>query len=81
MSSLDRSHIESVFNEGKLIAIVPSADADTVLEVMYKHEYGKHTTIIGNVVDQYRGMFVAKTCIGGTRVIGIQIGEQLSCVC
>lgn len=70
-----------VANEGKLVAIVPREDADAVLEAMQKHPYGERATIIGEVVAQHRGMLVAKTGIGGTRVVDMQIGEQLPRIC
>lgn len=70
-----------VANEGKLIAIVARDDADAVLEAMQQHHYGTRATIIGEVVAQHRGMLVAKTGIGGTRVVDMQVGEQLPRIC
>lgn len=70
-----------VANEGKLIAIVPRDDADVVIEAMQKHQYGTRATIIGEVVGQHRGILVAKTGIGGTRVVDMQVGEQLPRIC
>ena len=70
-----------VANEGKLLAIVPAAVADAILERMQQHEFGRKATVIGTVTDQHPGMVVAKTGIGGTRVIDMQIGEQLPRIC
>ena len=39
-----------VANEGKLIAVVPPADADRVLEAMRAHPLGRNAAIIGEVV-------------------------------
>ena len=39
-----------VANEGKLIAVVPPADAQRVLAAMRSHPLGHHATIIGEVV-------------------------------
>jgi hydrogenase expression/formation protein HypE len=70
-----------VANEGKLLAIVPANEADAVVAVMRNHELGRETAVIGQVVSEHPGMVVAKTGIGGTRVISMQIGEQLPRIC
>ncbi len=70
-----------VANEGKLLAIVPADEADAVVDVMRKNEFGRETAVIGQVVAEHPGMLVAKTSIGGTRVISMQIGEQLPRIC
>lgn len=70
-----------VANEGKLLAIVPAAQAEAVVAVMREHELGRGTAVIGQVVAEHPGMLVARTGIGGTRVIPMQIGEQLPRIC
>jgi hydrogenase expression/formation protein HypE len=37
--------------------------------------------VIGQVVAEHLGMVIARTGIGGTRVIPMQIGEQLPRIC
>ncbi|MBK9745493.1 MAG: hydrogenase expression/formation protein HypE [Chloroflexi bacterium] len=70
-----------VANEGKLIAIVPPEHADAMLDAMRQHPYGKDAARIGQVVADHPGMVVSKTGIGGTRVVSMQIGEQLPRIC
>lgn len=70
-----------VANEGKLVAIVPASGAEAILEAMRRHPLGQQAAIIGQVVAQHPGMLVARTGIGGTRVISMQIGEQLPRIC
>ena len=70
-----------VANEGKLIALVPKAVAEAVLERMRQHPLGAQATIIGQVTEQHPGVVVARTGIGGTRVVDMQIGEQLPRIC
>jgi hydrogenase expression/formation protein HypE len=70
-----------VANEGKLIAIVPEVVAEPLLERMQQHPYGARATIIGQVTEQHPGMVAAKTGIGGTRVVDMQVGEQLPRIC
>jgi hydrogenase expression/formation protein HypE len=70
-----------VANEGKLVAIVAPERADAVLVAMRAHPLGRDGAIIGRVVAEHPGMLVARTGIGGTRVIPMQLGEQLPRIC
>lgn len=70
-----------VANEGKLVAIVPRDDADRALTAMRSHPLGGNAAIIGEVTDQHPGMLIGKTGIGASRVITMQIGEQLPRIC
>lgn len=70
-----------VANEGKLIAIVPSEAAQTALEALRAHPLGANAANIGQVVDDHVGRVIAKTGIGGSRLIDKQIGEQLPRIC
>jgi hydrogenase expression/formation protein HypE len=70
-----------VANEGKLIAVVARQDADAVLDAMHQHPLGHNAARIGQVVKTHPGIVVSKTAIGGTRVISMQIGEQLPRIC
>jgi hydrogenase expression/formation protein HypE len=70
-----------VANEGKLIAIVPAADAELLLQVMRSHPLGKDAALIGEVVDAHRGMVTMQSLIGGTRVVTMLAGEQLPRIC
>jgi hydrogenase expression/formation protein HypE len=70
-----------IANEGKLVAIVPEQYAGKLLAVMRKHPYGKDSAIIGKVVGDHAGMVVAKTSIGGSRVVDLPAGELLPRIC
>jgi hydrogenase expression/formation protein HypE len=70
-----------VANEGKLIAIAPAEVADAVIAAMHLHPLGRSATMIGQVVDRHPGMVVARTGIGGKRVVDMLIGEQLPRIC
>lgn len=70
-----------VANEGRLLAIVPQAVAGSLLEQMRQQPYGSGATIIGQVTETHPGLVVAKTGIGGTRVVDMQVGEQLPRIC
>jgi hydrogenase expression/formation protein HypE len=71
----------SVANEGKLVAVVPPEHADAVLVAMQDNVYGREACIIGKVVDAHHGVVVAKTAFGATRVVDLQLGEQLPRIC
>ncbi len=70
-----------IANEGKLVAIVPEANADTVLEAMHAHPFGVDATRIGTITKDHPGLVVAKTSIGGSRVVDLPAGELLPRIC
>ena len=70
-----------VANEGKLVAFVAAADADAALAAMRAHPSGSRACRIGTVVEAHRGVVVARTGLGATRVVDLPIGEQLPRIC
>ncbi|MEO3757475.1 hydrogenase expression/formation protein HypE [Mycobacterium sp. B14F4] len=70
-----------VANEGKLVAFVPAADAQRVLAAMRAHPLGARAAVIGVCAAEHPGIVVAKTALGGTRVVDLPIGEQLPRIC
>jgi hydrogenase expression/formation protein HypE len=70
-----------VANEGKLLAILPAADADRVLAAMRAHPLGQEAAIIGEVTADHPGYVLMKTRVGGTRVVDMLSGEQLPRIC
>jgi hydrogenase expression/formation protein HypE len=70
-----------VANEGKLVAVVGSLDAEKVLSKMQKNEQGTQAAIIGEVVADYPGKVVMKTRFGSSRIISMLAGELLPRIC
>lgn len=70
-----------VANEGKLVAFIPADIAPRVLARMREHPLGRDAGIIGRVVAEHPGMVIARTPIGGTRVVDMMVGEQLPRIC
>jgi len=70
-----------VANEGKLVAIVPAADADRILDRMKRHEYGRDAVIIGEVKADRPGRVILKTLLGSSRIIDMPLGELLPRIC
>jgi hydrogenase expression/formation protein HypE len=70
-----------VANEGKLAAIVAEPCAEAVLEAMRAHPLGRDAERIGSVVAEHPGLVVARTGIGGSRVVDLPAGELLPRIC
>lgn len=70
-----------IANEGKLVAFVPPATANDVLETMRKHPLGRDAAVIGRVVDDSRGIVRMRTLVGGERVVDLPFGEALPRIC
>ena len=70
-----------VANEGKLVAAVNPDDAESILERMKKHPYGRDAVIIGEVREENPGRVVMKTSLGTTRIIDMLVGEPLPRIC
>ena len=70
-----------VANEGKVVMVVGSEDAEKVLEALKKNELGRESAIIGEVVEVHRGKAWLTTGIGGRRIIDMLAGEQLPRIC
>ncbi len=70
-----------VANEGKLAAVVASADTDKVLAKMRQNQYGREAVIIGEVVNEHPGRVVMKTRLGASRIVDVLVGELLPRIC
>jgi len=70
-----------VANEGKLVVFVAEAGADAVLAALRAHPLGAGAAAIGRVGAAHPGIVVARTTIGGERVIDLPFGEALPRIC
>lgn len=75
---LDPLHVA---NEGKLVALVEAERAEAVLDKMRAHPLGKEAARVGRVTEENPGILAARTSLGATRVVPVQIGEQLPRIC
>ncbi|MCI0458960.1 MAG: hydrogenase expression/formation protein HypE [Gemmataceae bacterium] len=78
MLGLDPLYVAS---EGKLVAVVPDADSERLLEVMRGHPLGRRAAVIGEVVAEHPGMVTMESLVGGERVVALLAGEQLPRIC
>lgn len=70
-----------VANEGKCIAIVAPALAESLLAALRAHLLGREAAIIGQVVADFPGRVYQRSRIGGLRVVDMLSGEQLPRIC
>lgn len=75
---LDPMHIA---NEGKLIAVVPAAQAQDALRALRGHPLGADAAIVGEVITQPESMVLVRTGIGGSRVLDMLVGDPLPRIC
>jgi len=68
-------------NEGKLVAIVPTHQANDLLNAMKNHPAGKDSAIVGEVISEHAGRVILKTGFGGDRIVDMLVGEQLPRIC
>ncbi|MCD7918752.1 MAG: hydrogenase expression/formation protein HypE [Clostridiales bacterium] len=68
-------------NEGKLVAVLPAAQAEDALAVLRRSKYGSHAACIGVVGDEEPGLLTIKTPIGGRRVLDVLQDEGLPRIC
>ena len=71
----------SVANEGRFVAIVPSADIGPCLEIMKRYPVAEETCLIGEVTSSLPPIVTIETAIGTTRILPMPSGEQLPRIC
>jgi hydrogenase expression/formation protein HypE len=67
--------------EGRMVAFVPSADAERALAVLRVHPQGTGAAWIGTVTEGPAGVVVLKTRLGVRRLLDLLSGEQLPRIC
>jgi len=70
-----------IANEGRLVAVLPGADAQRALDALRGHELGAGAAIIGTVTERGRFPVLMETSIGGTRPVELPAGELLPRIC
>jgi hydrogenase expression/formation protein HypE len=70
-----------VANEGKIVVVVPPADAERLVSVARSHPLGQNAAIIGTVADGWQGHVTIRSLVGGERVVPLLAGEQLPRIC
>ncbi len=68
-------------NEGKVVAIVPAAEAPVALAALHAHPLGRDARDIGAVTAGRPGRVTMNTTFGGSRIVDMLVGEQLPRIC
>jgi len=71
----------TVANEGKLVAFVPPTEAEAALAALRAHPLGREAAPIGTVTAEHPRLVLARTAIGGRRVVDMPLGELLPRIC
>ncbi|MBC7156195.1 MAG: hydrogenase expression/formation protein HypE [Rhodobacteraceae bacterium] len=70
-----------VANEGKLVAVLPAAEAEAGLAALHAHPLGREAAIVGEVRDDPDRFVEMETLLGGRRIVDWIAGEQLPRIC
>lgn len=68
-------------NEGKMLCIVPEAEAQKALDIIKGSSYGENAALIGRSYARDRVGVVMTTRLGGKRVVDMLVGEGLPRIC
>ncbi len=68
-------------NEGKVVVVLPKADAEAALAAMKSNQYGVNSAIIGEVTDAPTDTVILQTSFGGERIVDMLVGDQLPRIC
>ena len=67
--------------EGRLVAVVPGADADRAVAALRAQPLGEQAAVIGRVRAEQPGIVQLKTAFGGTRIVDLLVGDPLPRIC
>ena len=70
-----------IANEGKLLAVVPAAEAEAALKGLRSHPLGVDAERIGEIAAEPKSIVVLRTPFGGTRIIDMLVGDPLPRIC
>ncbi|MCX6335074.1 MAG: hydrogenase expression/formation protein HypE [Bacteroidia bacterium] len=68
-------------NEGKVVLVTESGEAQKVLDIMRSDPSGQKAAIIGDIVQDKRNLVTLYTSVGGKRILDMPSGSQLPRIC
>ncbi len=71
----------TVANEGKVICVVPAADAEPALAALREHPLGCRAAVIGRLTDATPPLVELISRAGGRRIVQRPYGEELPRIC
>lgn len=70
-----------IANEGKLLAICASDDAESLLAALRRHSLGEDAALIGRVTAENSGLVTIRTSLGATRIVDMLANDPLPRIC
>ena len=70
-----------IANEGKVVVIVPEAEAEKILATMHRFPEGEAATVIGRVAAEPSGRVLLQNPYGSKRIVDMLMGEILPRIC
>lgn len=70
-----------IANEGKMLAVVPTEQAEEAVAAMRSTEFGADACVIGTITDDHPGIVVIESAFGGTRIVDMLVGDPLPRIC
>ncbi|PRX51005.1 hydrogenase maturation carbamoyl dehydratase HypE [Prauserella shujinwangii] len=67
--------------EGRFVAVVDGAQAETAVAALRSQPLGAGARVIGHVGDDPPGLVLLKTGFGGTRIVDLLVGDPLPRIC
>lgn len=67
--------------EGRIVAVVDGAEADTALAALRANPLGAGAAVIGRIADDPPGLVLLNTTFGGTRICDLLVGDPLPRIC
>ncbi|HVH42498.1 MAG TPA: hydrogenase expression/formation protein HypE [Labilithrix sp.] len=71
----------NVANEGKVVVVVDSSDADRAVSTLREHPRGQRAAVVGRVTAEHPRVVRMRTTVGGERVVAMPAGQQLPRIC
>lgn len=70
-----------IANEGKVLVVTSSGDAELALKAMRSHPLGREAAIIGHITEEFPRKVVLRTETGGKRLVEMLTGDPLPRIC
>jgi hydrogenase expression/formation protein HypE len=68
-------------NEGKMVVVLPAAEAQEALNAMRATAEGRGATSVGRVAEGTAGRVTLRTALGTHRILDRHVGEQMPRIC
>jgi hydrogenase expression/formation protein HypE len=70
-----------VANEGQFLAVISARCAERALSIIKSMPGGEECALIGEIIEEPKGMLQVVTPHGATRLVDMLVGDQLPRIC